>query len=144
MQYWSLYHSVLLILCASGLLGCGRTGPAIDKPAIERLSLLGEAYLQATQKHNRGPKNSDELKACVAPPHQLEELLVSPHDGKPYVIVWNIDPRQPPATEIPPLIAYEQEGRGGQHDALTTMGIVRINRQELDKYIAATPGARAP
>jgi hypothetical protein len=116
----------------------------MDLPALDRLSILGEAYLQATQKLDRGPRSLEELKPQVAPPHELADLLTSPHDGKPYVIVWNIDPRQPPATEVPPLIAYEQAGKDGQYDVLTTMGIVRINRQELDKHIAATPGARAP
>ena len=118
--------------------------PAIDQPALDRLAILGEAYLQATQKLDRGPKGLDELKPHVAPPHQLDDLLISPHDGKPYVLVWNIDPRQPPLPETPPLIAYEQAGSNGRYDILTTMGIVRIDRKELDKYIAATPGARAP
>jgi hypothetical protein len=131
------------ILCAC-FVGCAKTAPAIDQPALDRLAVLGEAYLHATQKLDRGPKSVDELKPHIAPPHQLEELLTSPHDGKPYVMVWNIDPRQPPLTEMPPLIAYEQVGRNGRYDILTTMGVVRIDRQELDKYLAATPGARAP
>lgn len=144
MQNRALSPSVVLALYAGILLGCARSAPRMDQPAIDRLSILGEAYLQATQRLNRGPRNLDELKAQIAPPHELTDLLTSPHDGQLYVIVWNIDPRKPPVTEIPPLIAYEQAGRDGKYDVLTTMGIVRINRQELDKYIAATPGARAP
>jgi hypothetical protein len=138
------YLLAVLGLWAGFLVGCSGTAPPIDQPALDRLSVLGEAYLQATQKLNRGPRNLDELRAHVATPHQLDELLASPHDGQPYVIVWNIDPRQPPATEVPPLIAYEQTGKGGQFDVLTTMGIVRVDRQELDRHLAATPGASRP
>jgi hypothetical protein len=137
-------HAVGLALLASWVVGCARTEAPMDQPAIDRLSLLGEAYLQTTQKLNRGPRNIDELRQHVPSPHQLANLLTSPHDGQPYVIVWNIDPRQPPLTETPPLLAYEKDGKDGQYDVLTTMGVVRISRQELAKHLASTPGARTP
>ena len=39
------------------------------------------------------------------------------------------------------LIAYEQEGKDGEFDVITTMGVVRCKEDELKKFIAATPGA---
>ncbi|WP_425615533.1 hypothetical protein NA78x_005455 [Anatilimnocola sp. NA78] len=137
----SLSLPVICIALALGA-GCARSLPPVPEATTGRLYALGDAYLKAAQSLDRGPKHMAELKKFFPQDQPADELLKSPHDGKPFVVVWNIDPRRPPASELPPLIAYEQEGVDGQFDALTTMGVMRIDRAELDKYLAITPGIR--
>ncbi|QDU30803.1 hypothetical protein ETAA8_59520 [Anatilimnocola aggregata] len=123
-------------------LGCERTLPPIPEATIDRLDTISWAYLKAAESLNRGPKDMAELQKFLPPDQAVDELLKSPHDGQPLILVWNIDPRQPPETEIPPVMAYEQQGVNGEFDVLTTMGIMRVNQQELNKHLAATPGVR--
>jgi hypothetical protein len=54
----------------------------------------------------RPPKNLEELKPKLAVHGNVDELLVSPNDGLPYVINFGADPHKQ-------VIAYEQKGTNG-------------------------------
>jgi len=70
--------------------------------------------------------NPSELAAFQV--NSVESLFVSPRDGKPYVIVYGHS-RQRPAPGASPVIAYEQEGKGGKRLVANALGAV----EEVDQ-----------
>jgi len=132
--------TILIALSLGFVTACNRTLPAIPDSTLDRLYILSDAYLAAANALDRAPKNMRELAKYLPPDQSATDLLNSPNDGKPYVLVWHIDPRQPPETEIPPLLAYEQEGLNGTYCVLTTMGVAQLDSQEFEKHLAITPG----
>lgn len=133
------------VACAGSLLlagGCSvKKNPEIPKSSADNLQTIYQTYNKAAEQLNRGPKDLAEFKKFLPPGTSADEILTSPHDGKPYKLVWNVNPRTPPKEMYAILIAYEQEGKDGEFDIVTTMGILRCKQDELKKFIAATPGA---
>ena len=124
------------------LAGCfTKKNPEIPKASVDHLQTIYQSYNKAAETLKRGPKDLDEFKKFLPPGTNADEILISPHDGKPYKLVWGVNPRTPPRGPFPPVMAYEQEGKDGEFDAITTMGVVRCKQDELKKFIAATPGA---
>gem|GEM_PF-4419553 len=123
-------------------LGCEKKNPEIPKPALDRMQTIYATFLKVTDSLGRPPKDADEFKRALPSNVDANDLLTSPHDGKPYVLIFNVNPRVPPMSAMPPLLAYEQEGSGGMFDAVTTMGVVRCTAEDLQKMKAVTPGAR--
>jgi hypothetical protein len=73
------------------------------------------AYMDAHSELGRGPKSADELKPFLKAFGNPEELLVSPSDGEPYVVIWGANPQGGP-TEYKgmfPILAYERKGSSG-------------------------------
>ncbi len=133
---------VLLCLAAAlNLAGCARKNPEIPKVSVDRMQSIYTTYTRATEALGRGPKDLEEFKKFLPADQNIDDLLTSPHDGKPYKLVWNVNPRTPPKSMPPPLMAYEQEGKDGLYDIVTTMGVLRCNAEDLKKFIANTPGA---
>ena len=140
--FWSL---ILLAACLVHLAifrGCEKKNPEIPKASLDRMHTIYETYVKVTDSLKRPPKDLDEFKRGLPSNVDAKDLLTSPHDGKPYVLVFNINPLVPPPTPMPPLLAYEQEGSGGMYDAVTTMGVIRCSAEELQKYKTATPGTK--
>jgi hypothetical protein len=113
-QRWLLV-GVVLLLCS--FTGCG-SGPKVIpfSQAEKTLSSIALAYMEAHARLGHGPKNADELKPFLKDFGNPEELLVSPNDGQPYVIVWGVDPTRGGPTEYQgmwPILAYERKGAGG-------------------------------
>lgn len=136
---------ILLAACLVHLaifLGCEKKNPEIPKPALDRMQTIYSTYLKVTDSLGRPPKDAEEFKRGLPSNVDAQDLLTSPHDGKPYVLVFNVNPRVPPSGMWPPLMAYEQEGSGGMFDAVTTMGVVRCTAEDLQKMKAATPGVK--
>lgn len=134
-SWWApLYLAVALTLA-----GCERKNPEIPKPTVDRLQTIYETYNKAAEALGRGPKDLAEFKKYLPPDQNLDDLLTSPHDGKPYKLVWNVNPRSPPQSAFPPAVAYEQTGKDGMFDVVTTMGVVRCNGDELKDFLANTP-----
>jgi hypothetical protein len=103
-----------------GLTGCGGCGPQVNviplTKAENALTKVAMAYTDATAKLDRPPKNADELKPFLKVFGDPEELLVSPNDGQPFVVVWGANPVGGP-TEYKgmwPILAYEQHGAAGK------------------------------
>lgn len=123
------------------IVGCGTPPPAIPQSTTDNLYTLYEAFDKASTTLKRGPKDLDELKKFLPPDKNVDELLISPHDGQPYVLVWGISTRQLYASELPPLLVYEKIGKDGKYNVLTTMSTQQITEEELKAFLAATPGA---
>jgi hypothetical protein len=101
----------------ASLAGCR---PDVDvvslSQAEQELTYIAMAYSDAHTQLGHGPKNAEELKPFLKVFGDPEDLLVSPNDKQPYVIVWNVNPTGGP-TEYKgmfPILAYEKEGAGSR------------------------------
>jgi len=99
--------------------GCSRSQDAFVvklTKSEENLKFIAMAFADANDEKGSPPKNSEDLTPFLKGFGNPEELLVSPNDGKPYVIVWGARPVGGP-TEYKgmfPILAYEAKGTGGQ------------------------------
>jgi len=111
----------ILLALVFGLAGCG-TGPNVIplSKAEKALTNIALAYGEAHARLGHGPKNAEELKPFLKEFGNPDELLVSPNDGEPFVVIWGANPRGGPTEykQMFPILAYENKGRGGKR-ALT-------------------------
>ena len=106
---FSLLIGVGIILV---LAGCGDRVKVTELPQGEKnLRIIFKAYTQGAQRLGRSPKNAEELKPFLQEYGNPDELLISPNDGKPYVIVPGLNLKRQQAS---PVLAYEQEGKDGR------------------------------
>jgi hypothetical protein len=112
------------LACVSG--GCGKSGDTAPAKDTEHLTAIRKAYLAATQRLGHRPKNLEELKPSLAAAGNPDELLVSPNDSLPYVIVFGADPNKH-------VIAYEQKGVNGVRMVVDqNMLPRRLNAEEFE------------
>jgi hypothetical protein len=104
-----------------GLAGCG-SGPNVIplSKAEKSLTNIALAYGEAHARLGRGPKDAEELKPFLKEFGNPDELLISPNDGEPFVVVWGANPRGGPTEykQMFPILAYEHKGTRGKR-ALT-------------------------
>ena len=102
------------------LAGCGRGGTGKLDPSMQNLQKIAVAYAQATTHLNRPPQNLNDLMPSLKQQGDPAEILRSPDDGEPYVILWGVDFRKPPSSGGDPSVvfAYEKQGRGGTRHVL--------------------------
>src|SRR5262245_54985762 len=110
------------LLLVSALAGCG-TGPNVIPltKAEKSLTFIALAYGECHARLGHGPKSAEELKPFLKEFGNPDELLVSPNDGQPYVVVWGANPTRGGPTEYKqmfPILAYENKGTRGKR-ALT-------------------------
>jgi hypothetical protein len=103
----------------AGLAGCGAAGPKVVplSDSEKNLTSVALAYTEAHTRLGRPPKNAEELKPFLKEFGNPEDLLVSPNDGEPYVVVWGVDPTRGGPTDYQgmwQIIAYEKKGSGGR------------------------------
>ena len=122
----------LFILCVALLAGCARSEVVTELPPEQQnLRTIVMSYQQALADLSRSPKDLDELRPYVAEFGDADTILTSPNDGKPYVIVWNFDAMKLRRGQMP-IVAYEQEGRDGQHKAVDYQLAVRsLSTQQI-------------
>jgi hypothetical protein len=88
-------------------------------PSETNLKFIAMAFTDATSGLERPPKDAEELKKYLKDIKGVgnpNEVLISPTDNKPYVIIWGKSPTGGP-TEYKgmfPILAYEQVGAGGR------------------------------
>jgi hypothetical protein len=71
--------------------GCGpKTHVVPFSQAEKNLSLVAAAYTDAFSRLGHSPKGADELKPFLKTFGNPDEVLVSPNDGQPYVVVWGV------------------------------------------------------
>jgi len=105
---------------ATGCSGCGgQSGPHVVplSPSEQNLSHIAMAYIDAHEKLGRPPKSAEDLKPHLKEFGNPDELLVSPDDGEPYVVIWGVDPSRGGPTDYQgmwQIIAYEKKGTGGK------------------------------
>src|SRR5262249_12620766 len=81
------------------------------------LSKIAMAYSDAYSDLERGPKDAHELKRFLKQHGDPDELLISPNDKQPYVVIWGANPNGGGPTEYKgmfPILAYEKTGVGGR------------------------------
>jgi hypothetical protein len=99
-------------LAGTGLIGCAPKPVIVDLPkAHQNLTRIATAYIDAESRLGRPPKNVEELKPFLKDFGNPDEMLSSPNDGLPYVIIWD--------TKVAgvggfPILAYEQKGKDGK------------------------------
>jgi hypothetical protein len=106
------------VLLAS-LGGCLNSTPKVIPltESEQNLTSIAKAYVDAHEDLHQAPKNADELKPYLKPYGDPDQLLTSPNDGEPYVVVWGADPTRGGPTEYQqmfPILAYERKGAGGR------------------------------
>jgi hypothetical protein len=104
----------VLMLATTGLAGCSAKPVVMGSPAEKQnLLFIAQAYIDAAEgKLGRPPNNAEEFKSFLEEIGRInnrnaDDILVSPNDGLPYVIVWGQAPGRYP-------IAYEQKGKEGK------------------------------
>jgi hypothetical protein len=121
----------LVLLC-----GCSSSPePLPVDETVRRLRDLGQAYGQFTVDHQRPPQNEKDLRRQLEKMKlgKPDELLRSPRDGQPFVIVWGFDVRQSgagqegagnklTADQAGAIYMYERQGSGGERYVLYTHG----------------------
>jgi hypothetical protein len=107
------------MLLVVGVAGCGSVDPKVvplTKPE-QHLTWIAMAYREAYDRLGHGPRSAEELKPFLKEFGDPDELLTSPNDGKPYVVVWDVNPNQGGPTAYQgmwQIIAYEKTGSNGK------------------------------
>jgi hypothetical protein len=135
-------RTLWLALAAASLAAACSSKPHITElPQGEKnLRIIFRAYTQAAQQRGRSPKNADELKPFLKDYGNPDELLISPNDGKPYVIVPGVNLKKPQGN---PVLAFEQEGKNGkrQYIALGSMSVQTATGEEFAR-LTIPPGLK--
>ena len=111
----------LLLLACLAAVGCGPSGviPEANDPTRGNLAKLGQAYIRATINLNHPPENYEQLRPFLQEQGDPDQILVSPHDGEQFIIVWGVELRRLKAQgDAVPVIAYEQHGKDGRRYVL--------------------------
>jgi len=79
--------------------------------------------------------------ATLTANRDADSLFISPRDGKPYVVLYGRS-KGPPGPGGAPVVAYEQEGRGGRRFVASSMGAI----EEVDDaaFRRMVPAATGP
>src|SRR5262245_11660225 len=102
----------MLFLAGPALAGCAPKPVKVDPPkGIQNLSRIATAYIDAEGQLGRPPKDVEELKPLLKNLGNPDEMLASPNDGLPYVILWNVSVKN---ARRNPVLAYEQKGKDGK------------------------------
>src|SRR5262245_48242561 len=151
MRIWWGRGTALLLLFGLACAGCGRRGgglPAVATDDQVNLKALAVSYghYQAKNK-GKPPPNAQEHKKFIksmdantlaglrVDPADVEKLFVSPRDGEPYVVRYNVPANpsggvpNPMMTQTGVVIAYEKNGKNGKHLIAVSTGEV----QEVDE-----------
>jgi hypothetical protein len=107
-----------LVAAGGGCFG-GPVKTELPKPDAN-LNLIANAYTDAVQPNGNGPADLEQLKKAIANITRVvggnpDEVLVSPNDGLPYVIVYNAKLR---GGDAPSVIAYERKGKDGKRQVV--------------------------
>ncbi len=107
-----------LAVALAGLTGCG-SGPHVValSDSEKNLTHIAMAYGEAQSSLGHPPKNAEQLKPFLKEFGNPDELLVSPNDGQPYVVIWGADTTRGGPTEYKGMwgiLAYEKKGANGK------------------------------
>ena len=106
-----------LLACLVGCSG-GPQNPHVVKltKSEENLKFIAMAFTDASEQEGKPPKNLEALTPFLKGFGNPEELLVSPDDQLPYVIIWGARPTGGPTAYkgMFPILAYEAQGAGGR------------------------------
>jgi hypothetical protein len=125
--------------------GCG-SGTVEKKrdPSVSNLKAISQAYIDATMKLDRPPRNLEELAQYLKKFGEPAEIVRSPHDGQDYTILFGVDYRSArDQGNAFVVLAYEKEGTGGLR---YVSGFRKIKRMTADEFRGALfpPGHTPP
>jgi hypothetical protein len=126
-------RSAFALALAVGLAGCsGKPSERKLSETEDRLLTFGKAYIQASAKLDRGPKNFDEVKPFL-PANVSSDLMRSANDGEEFVVLWGVDfNKLPPGSDPYYVGAYEKTGSGSRRYVLRfPIGVVAMTHAEL-------------
>lgn len=149
---WRFCVSVALLSVFVSFPGCGggtATTDANDDLTSTLLTLVSMEYGAYLADHNgTPPPTADAFRSFVAGRADAlasynvtsaEELLTSPRDGQPFVIVCG-KKLSPPDSPSTPWAAFEKVGVGGKHMAVAHRGaLVTLTDAELAQQIPFKP-----
>jgi hypothetical protein len=135
---WRLTVFAAVALACMAAMGCGshKQSQPRQQSGLKKLALVYGRFL--SQHRGKPPADEAEFKKYVGSlrPAELKsfgvndpsQIFVSERDGKPYVIIYG-PPKGPPGPGSSPVIAYEQEGKGGNRWVASAAGAV----EEVDE-----------
>lgn len=100
---------------------------------MEVLTDLHNAYKMAERTNGKPPQSVEEIQTHLKA-RKTEDVLVSPNDKEPFVILWGTKVELSPQEMMElskksgkgpmtfPIFAYEQKGSGGKRYVLYIMG----------------------
>lgn len=135
----------LWMLCASAALlaGCGQGQATAQRPdAEDRINKLYNLYRAYVDAHQRPPPNEQALREFgqkLTPEQRsarligddLENIFISPRDGKKFVVRYNVrlDPSQSKA------VIWEETGQNGLHWVALSIGYTtQCDEETLKEY----------
>jgi hypothetical protein len=123
------FIAIALAIC---LAGCTSKPGASSAALAEKanLSTIGRAYHTATEKLGHPPANVEQLRPFLHELGDPAEILRSPRDGEPYVIIYGFDIRKP-FDMPPPIWAHERRGAHGKRYVITVMGVNLMTDDEF-------------
>ena len=127
----------VLIFVAGVLSGCPKGGDTGVDTEADHIVSVRKAYLAATARLGHPPNNLEELKPSLAAQGNVDQLLISPNDGLPYVILYGTDPRKY-------VFAYEAKGKEGVRVVVDQGPFAkRVTTEEFDS-LRFPPGYKKP
>jgi hypothetical protein len=130
--------ALLLCLAALAVVGCGKpeVKPLDEETmaAVRHFQKIGAAYNRAYQAKRKPPSSANDLKPYLKDAGGGADLLVSPNDGKPVVIVPGVAMDATPADDEQSIVAYDQTGVNGKRMMVDVRGMVHtVSDQEFAK-----------
>ena len=119
----------VLYLVMTSLLaaGCSSEPAFTEEPVKANLRTIHKAYWMIAGYHNRPPKVAEEMNTSINDLHALEmggplaEVLVSPRDKEPYVIILKARPTEDSGA----ILAYEKKGADNTRWVVTMGGDIK-------------------
>jgi hypothetical protein len=117
--------------------GCS-SNPAAAPPVEQNLHNIATAYDKATKKTGRLPQSAEELKPFLQPFGDPDVILVSPNDGQPFVIHWDVVVFRPGPNGSRSILAHEAVGVDGKKYVIDNMKVVQqMTEAELNQALNA-------
>lgn len=134
-------HRTIAVVLLGAVAGCGGGGRSNQEQEASPLKPIAKFYGDYVNQHQgRPPRGEAEFKAFLKESKNAEvlkaefkftdidKLLISPRDNKPYVIYYGkMSTSTGPGGA--PVVAYEKEGSGGKRFVASALGAV----EEVDE-----------
>jgi hypothetical protein len=143
---WRLALVLGLLLASAAGCGSPNVVNVQEDKSAQNLQLISSAYSMAANKLKRPPQGAQDiteiLKNELGKPDP-ENILRSPDDNEPYVIVWGVnfgEVAKARGGNVDVILAYEAKGKGGKRHVLVPPGQVSLMTDEQFRAAAFPPG----
>ena len=104
-------------------------------PEAEAILHVGQAYRDAYAALKKPPASTKDLKPYLTKFGDPDKALISPSDGQPYEITWEVVPGHPPRSmKVSPFLVSEKSGKNGKRYVLDFTFKVRcLTEGEFEK-----------